>query len=351
VLALLGLGLVLQASHASTILAPADFAVELRRELLLRVLALGVLLGAMRLGPSRVRHLIPLGVAGSLLLLILIWVPGLGVSVNGARRWLDLGVSVQPSDLARIAVVLWVADRCVRLGPKVREWRAGVLPMLMVVAVFVVTIVIQPDLGGSLLLLVCALATMWVGGVGLGTVGMPLVLAGTLGVAAGGTFLPYVRRRLGMWLGGVENEQVSDSVDALANAGWVGEGLTHGELRNAGFKYMDSDFVYALVGEELGLLGLLAVLGLLLAFLWYALRMVLALRDRFDAVAVFGLCIGIAFQALVHIQVSAGMAPPKGMTLPFLSAGGTSLLVSCLAAGLALGAVRSQTPHAASGTE
>jgi cell division protein FtsW len=104
--------------------------------------------------------------------------------------------------------------------------------------------------------------------------------------------------------------------------------------------YQDSDYIFSLLGEELGFLGLALVVGMMFAFLWFALRLVLSIRDRFAALSAFGLLMGVAVQAMIHMQVVTGLAPPKGMSFPFLSDGGTSLLVSALAVGLALGAAR-----------
>lgn len=340
VLCLMGVGFLLQVSHASTTLSPEAFRSELVVEIGVRAVGLGVLFVAWWLGPDRLRpYLAPL-LLGALLLLLLVWMPGVGRSVNGASRWIDVGLSVQPSELARIALVLWIADRCVRAGPKLSSFTRGVLPILAVSVAFFLCVVLQPDLGAAVLLLIGALATMWIGGVAFSSVGLPLVLGVGTAVALAARFLPYVKSRLDMWMGDAHNEQVSDSIAALANSGDLGLGFAGGELRNRGFNYMDSDFVFALVGEEFGLAGMLLVLGLYAAFLWHALRLVLALPQRFGAVAAFGLCVTVAFQALVHVQVASGMAPPKGMTLPFLSAGGTSFVVSSLAIGLALGAAR-----------
>jgi cell division protein FtsW len=126
----------------------------------------------------------------------------------------------------------------------------------------------------------------------------------------------------------------------MSKGGALGEGLTLGVSRNAGVPYLESDCVFGLVGEELGLVGMLVVIGLLLAFLWYASRLVLSVKNRYEALVSFGLLVSVALQAMLHVQVVAGLAPPKGMTLPFISDGGTSLLVSSLAVGLALGAAR-----------
>ena len=118
---------------------------------------------------------------------------------------------------------------------------------------------------------------------------------------------------------------------------------TFSASRNDGVPYLESDYVFGLVGEELGLLGMWLVLALLVAFLWFSLRLVLSVPDRYQALAAFGLLVSVGLQAMLHVQVVAGLAPPKGMTLPFVSDGGTSLIVSSLAVGLALGAARRST--------
>ena len=112
--------------------------------------------------------------------------------------------------------------------------------------------------------------------------------------------------------------------------------------RNHGVPYQDSDYVFALIGEELGLFGMLVCLGLILAMVWFSMRFVLSLPDRFAALSSFGLLLSVGVQAMIHMGVVTGLAPPKGMNLPFISDGGTSLLISTLAVGLALGAARTR---------
>jgi cell division protein FtsW len=134
-------------------------------------------------------------------------------------------------------------------------------------------------------------------------------------------------------------------MQADARGGLLGVGYGRGLYRNSGVPYQDSDYVFALVGEELGLLGVALTLGLFLALAWYSLRLVLSIPDRFGALAAFGLLLSVCVQAMVHLQVVVGLAPPKGMTLPFVSDGGTSLFISSLAVGLALGAARAGGDH------
>jgi cell division protein FtsW len=285
-------------------------------------------------------HLIVLAAA----MLVLVFVEPFRAERNGACRWIELPLGTrltfQPSELARIVIVLWVADRCVKLGHRVHDIRRGVLPMLMLTLVFFTLVLVETDLGSSMLLLICALSTMWVGGARMLPVGASLVAIGGGVITAAGVFVPYMRNRIAMWFGQVDNGQVSGTLEALSSGDFLGAGFARGAFRNDGVPYLESDYVFALVGEELGVAGMWIVLGCWLAFLWFALRLVLSLRERYEALATFGLLLSVVLQAMVHVQVVSGLAPPKGMTLPFLSDGGTSLIVSSFAVGLALGAAR-----------
>ena len=341
VCALMGLGLLVQASHAATTRGPEEFLGEVSSQMIFRLVAVTTMLVMFRIGPNRLRPFVPHLVAACGVLLVLCFIQPFAVFRNGSHRWVSLGVvSFQPSELARIAIVLWVADRCVRLGHLVFHMRRGVLPMLFLALVFFFLILVETDLGGSMLLLICVLSTMWVGGARLLPVGAVMVGVGGGAIALSTLWVPYIRERIAMFLGQVQNEQVINTFEALSSGGPLGAGYTQGAFRNDGVPYLESDYVFALVGEEWGLFGMWLVLGLYCAFLWFSLRLVLSLRDRYQALVAFGLLLSVSLQAMIHIQVVSGLAPPKGMTLPFLSDGGTSLVVSSLAVGIALGAAR-----------
>jgi cell division protein FtsW len=223
--------------------------------------------------------------------------------------------------------------------------------MLRLGLVFFLLILCETDLGGALLFLLCFLATMWVGGARPIHVYGPLFGVGGVAFLAVITFVGYIRNRIEMWLGSTANDQVVRSGEAIASGDFFGVGLGHGLFRNARVPYLESDYVFALTGEELGLFGMLVVLALFLSFLWFALRYVLSIRERYEALCAFGLLLSVGLQAMVHAQVVTGLAPPKGMPLPFLSHGGTSLVVSSLAVGLALGAAfaKKNTPSTPEG--
>jgi cell division protein FtsW len=342
-LALIALGLLVQVSHAATIATPTaggGFWSELLSQTRFRMGGLVLLLVAARLGPAGLRSFVPALTVIALLMLIAVYVPGLGEQRNGSHRWLGvLGHTFQPSEFARIVIVLWLADRCVRLGPLVRDLRRGIAPMLALVLGCFALIAAETDLGGAILFLICALATMWVGGARFSHVVGSLCAFGLGGLSLCMALVPYIRQRMENFLGYSSNAQMESSLAAIGTGDLAGIGLGLGDARNAGVPYLDSDLVFAQVGEELGLFGLLLLAGLYLALAWYALRLVLSIPDRYQALAAFGLMLSVALQAMLHMQVVSGLAPPKGMTLPLVSDGGTSLLVSCLAVGLALGTV------------
>lgn len=348
VLALMALGFLLQASHAATTLPPEAYQDELLRMLRFRGLALIMLVLAYRTGPVGVARHVPWLTGLMVVMLLLVYLPAVNAAVNGSRRWLHVplvGLTVQPSELARVVAVLWVALRIQRLGGEVEDARTGYLPMFLFGMVCFSLILLEPDVGGALLFLLCFMSTMWVGGA------RPTHLAGSGAVVGLGALafcavaFSHAQERIAVWLGHASNEQVTRAAEAMASGGLGGNGLTHGLFRNVNLQYMQTDYALSLVGEELGLLGVLVVLGLLLAYAVFSFRLVASLRDRYLALTAFGLLVSVAFQAMLHVQVVTGLAPPKGMTLPFVSEGGSALLASSLAVGLALGAARpTRTP-------
>jgi len=352
VLALLALGLVVQASHAATTTSPETFWSVLWSQVFFRVAAIVALLVGARIGPEGLRRHIPALTVISGAMLLLVFVPGFADPRNGAHRWLSipvLGLSFQPSEVARIVMVLWAADRCIRLGDGIQDLWKGAIPMLAVGLVFFAMILVETDLGGAILFLVCFLATMWVGGARLRQISGP-VLAFAGGAAAFVILcVSYIRHRVAMWLGNASNHQVDRTADAIASGDWFGVGLGQGLWRNARVPYLESDYVLAQVGEEFGLFGIYIVIGLLVSFVWLAARITLSIRDRYSALCAFGLLLSVALQAMIHAQVVTALAPPKGMPLPFVSHGGTALVVSSLAIGLALGATRRENVHRRAG--
>lgn len=351
VLGLIGIGFLLQVSHAATTVPRANLAGELRELAVFRGVGLALLMGAWFVGPQRLARFVPALTVLIMAALVAVYLPILGAPRNGAHRWIEVpGVpfGIQPSEFARVLLVLWVARRCALLGPRIGELRTGFAPTVALGLAAFTLVFLEPDLGGSILILMCYGATLFVGGARLNHVTLAVTSLGGAALLFGLTQFGHIRERFAVWTGEATNDQVRRSAEAMASGDWFGVGLGQGLFRNANLQYMQTDYALALVGEEFGLFGVLLVVGLFAAFAWHALRLVLAVEDRFSALTAFGLTVSVAFQAMLHLQVVTGLAPPKGMALPFLSDGGSALLASCLAVGLALGASRSVPAPASS---
>jgi cell division protein FtsW len=341
VLALSGIGMVLQLSHASTTMAPEGFWHSTLMQLVLRIGSLGALLVGLQLGPQGLRRWLGPLFALSIVMLALCYVPGVGVSVNGARRWIELGFTkFQPSELARIVGLLWLADRVSAIRPPVRMLGPELRPLLGIGALVFGLILLETDTGGALLFLVCWSLLLVVGLGQVRRVVGPFAALGLVGAAAAFALSPYVRKRFGDWFDPSGNPQVQDAMRALASGDAFGAGVGQGLWRNARTPHLESDYIYAMLGEEMGLFGMLLVAGLFAMLLFLGLRYALCIKDRYAALAGFGLLLSVVVQAMIHMQVAVQLAPPKGMTLPFLSHGGTALLASSFAMGVVLGAAR-----------
>ena len=296
---MMALGLVMQVSHAATTMPLDAFREEVVNLVVMRGLAVLVLLGAWWVGLARLRPIVPALAAIGLVLLLLVFVPGIAEAVNGSRRWIQipgLPFTIQPSEIARVLAILWLARRCVDLGDRVSGLR-GYVPTVLAGMVVALLIIIEPDVGSTLLFGVAWMATMWVGGFEGRHLAVSAVGGVSLVVLGAASVLGYVRDRLSVWLGEASNDQVARAAEAMASGGFFGQGFGQGGFRNAGLQYMQTDYVCSLVGEELGLFGVLVLVGLWAAFVWNGLRLVRTVKDRFAALAAFGLTVGVILGA------------------------------------------------------
>ncbi|MAE46457.1 MAG: hypothetical protein CMJ86_06135 [Planctomycetes bacterium] len=345
-LAMMGLGLIMQVSHAATTLPMAAFREELVNLVVMRGMAVLALLGAWWIGLARLRPMIPALAVIAVVLLLLVFVPGFAVAINGSRRWIQipgLSFTIQPSEVARVLAILWLARRCVDLGDRVSDGLRGYLPTLVAGLVVTILILLEPDVGSTLLFGVAWMATMWVGGFQGRHLAVSAVSCACAILLGAASVLGYVRDRLAVFFGEASNDQVARAAEAMASGNFFGQGLGQGGFRNASLQYMQTDYVCSLVGEELGLFGVLVLVGLWAGFIWNGLRLVRTVKDRFAALAAFGLTVGVTTQAMIHLAVVTQLSPPKGMALPLISDGGSALLATCLAIGLVLGAARGES--------
>ena len=278
-------------------------------------------------------------VAGVLLVLVL--VPPLGQAINGTRRWIRLGpVSFQPAELAKLALVVYLAAFLARRRDALGDFRRGLLPPLAVAGVLAALVLAQPDLGSSLTLVALTFALLFLAG---GRVRhLALVLAPALPLLAVAVWAaPYRIRRVTPFLDPWSDPrgsgfQIIQSWLAFGNGGLLGQGIGGSQQKLFYLPEAHTDFIFAIVGEELGLVGALAIVGLFVVLAWRGLRIGLRAPDPFGAYLALGITVLIATQAVVNLGVVTGLLPTKGLPLPFISFGGSALLVTMLATGVLL---------------
>jgi len=279
-----------------------------------------------------------LGLAAAGMFVVL--VPGIGVNVNGASRWIDLpaGLRVQPSEFVKLAMILYVADLLARRATHVREWRVSIRPVIVVFLGFAALLMLQPNLGTTIVLAAIVLVMLLVGGVAL----RPLAVIGAV-LAAGATWFAlregYRSRRitafLDPWADPLNTgHQTIQSQVAFANGGVFGAGIGRGRAQWGFLPEAHTDFIYSIIGEEMGLVGSLAVIVLVVAIAVLGVRVAMRAPDRFGMLLATGITTWIVVQSFINIGACVGALPITGVPLPFISAGGSSLVFTMAAAGI-----------------
>jgi len=276
---------------------------------------------------------------GSAALLVVVLLPQFGTEVNGARRWLRWGGwSFQPSELAKLAVICYLASYAARHDARVRDFWRGLLPPVLISGAVVMLVLAQPDLGTAAVIAALTMVLLFVGRAKLVHLG-GLILAAAPVLAVLIAASPYRRQRVLAFLNPWEDAQASgfqivQSFLAMGSGGWWGLGL--GESRQKLFFLPEphTDFIYSVIGEELGLVGCLIVLALFALLIWRGLLIASRAEEPFIRYLAVGLTAMIGLQALLHMAVVTGLLPTKGLTLPLLSYGGSSLVVDLAAVGM-----------------
>ena len=318
-----------------------DALLEVKKQLI------GVGLGAfLMLLTSRIPYsfwqkprVVMLALTGSFALLVLVLIPGIGVYVNGSRRWLNIaGLSFQPSELAKIASVMYLASTLsFRLKQVERLW-TGILPLLVVPAAMFLLILQQPNLSTAGSIMIVAVLMMLLAGAKW----KHLSLMGVVGLAVGFAYAwvePYRRERLLSFRDPFaqmsdEGYQLSQSLIAIGSGGLFGRGLGQGRQKFSYLPYPESDFIFAIIGEDFGLFGCCVVILLFVAFAIAGMRIALNCQDRYGCLLAAGITAMISVQAFINIGVVVGILPTTGLPLPFFSAGGTSISLLMAAVGI-----------------
>ena len=284
-------------------------------------------------------RVVMLALTGSFALLVLVLIPGIGVYVNGSRRWLNIaGMSFQPSELAKIASVMYLASTLsFRLKQVERLW-TGILPLLVIPAAMFLLILQQPNLSTAGSIMIVAILMMMLAGAKW----KHLSLMGVVGLAVGFAYAwvePYRRERLLSFRNPFaqmsdEGYQLSQSLIAIGSGGLFGRGLGQGRQKFSYLPYPESDFIFAIIGEDFGLFGCCVVILLFVAFAVAGMRIALNCQDRYGCLLAAGITAMISVQAFINIGVVVGILPTTGLPLPFFSAGGTSIALLMAAVGI-----------------
>jgi cell division protein FtsW len=309
---------------------------------------------AMRLSPRAYRVLAyPILILG-LVALCAVLVPGIGFGVYGARRWIDIGpLQLQPSELAKVGVLLWGADLLARkqqLGT-LRRARHLFLPLVPGFAVVAGLVMLEPDLGTTCCFMLILLGLLWM-------IGMPARYFGVLvavvigGILALAFAAPYRWERIMTYLHPFQDAQGSgfhtvEGLYALASGGIFGVGLGQGTSKYGWVPNANSDYVFAIIGEELGLLGCLAVLVLFGMLAYTGMRVARRSADPFVRLVTGAATVWLCGQAVINVGYVTGLLPVTGIPLPFISAGGTSLLASFFVLGMLVSFARHEAPAVA----
>ena len=277
----------------------------------------------------------------SFVLLVLVAIPGIGRMINGSRRWLRLGpISFQPSEIAKYATVLFLARALSAPRRDVRRLFTGLLPLFAIPGVFFFLILLQPNLStaGSIVIVSGVMVMM------AGACWLHLVLLGGGGVVLGAFYAlseDYRRARLMSFRNPFaymsdEGYQLSQSLLAFGSGGLFGMGIGRGRQKYAFMPYPESDFIFAVVGEDMGFVGCVAVLILFFLFVFFGMRVALRAKDRFGTLLAAGITAMIGVQCVLNVAVVIGLVPTTGLPLPFFSSGGTSISIIMGAVGVLL---------------
>jgi cell division protein FtsW len=313
----------------------------LKRQGIYAVLGFAAMAVAMRIDYGFWRKAAVPVLLGCLVLLVLVLIPGIGGSAGGSSRWLRLpGFSFQPSEMAKIAFIMYMAYSLDKKQDKVRFFSSGFLPYMVVLAVMLLLLLKQPDLGSSLTLGAVAMVMLFAAGTRLTYIISMIVLALPFLYYAV-MHVDYRRRRIMAFLNPWEDPmntgfQIIQSWIAVGTGGIFGQGLGEGKQKLFFLPEAHTDFIFSVVGEELGFIGVMVIAAMFFLLVHRGIRVALYAEDNFGRSLAFGISSLIGLEAFVNMAVVTGIFPTKGLALPFVSYGGSSLIITLFAVGILL---------------
>ncbi len=283
-------------------------------------------------------------IGGTFLLLALVFVPGLGMESYGAKRWVSLlGFSIQPSEIAKFALVIFTAGYMSDHHDKVKTFK-GLLPVLIVGGLMCILIMLEPSMSVTMCIAFVTLFMLIIGGMSKKHTLMFSIPAGAM-VPLLIVLEPYRLKRLlafiDPWASPQgEGFQLIQSLYSLGDGGWFGVGLFNSRQKYLFLPFAESDFILSIIGEEIGFVGTTLLMAVFFLLVYRLIKIALSAKDRFGAMLVSGVAFIIAVQTLLNIAVVTGSIPPTGLPLPFISSGGTSVMVFMAGIGICLNVLR-----------
>lgn len=284
----------------------------------------------------------------SILLLILVLIPGIGTVRNGSRSWFGIGsFGIQPSEFAKLALILFTAKYLIKNEKEISSFWKGTFPILGITIFIFGLIMLQPDFGTGVILVMSIIGLLFVGGVNFKFF-LKAGLVGVIGIVGLIAIAPYRLKRILSFLNPWSDPlgsgfQIIQSLYAIGPGGLFGQGFLHSRQKHFYLPEPQTDFIFAIISEEFGFLGVVIVAGLFLTIIYRGIKIAKECDDLFKKYLAFGITFGLAFQAILNLMVVVGLIPVTGVTLPFLSYGGSSLLMTLLSQGIVLAISREKT--------
>jgi cell division protein FtsW len=312
----------------------------LKRQGLFAVLGFGIMLGVMQIDYHFWKKMAVPALLLCLVLLVMVLIPGIGGKAGGSSRWIKLpGFNLQPSEMAKLALIMYMAYSLDKKQDKVKSFAVGIVPHMVVLALLIGCLALQPDLGGALTLFAVAFTMLFAAGTRLSHIFSMILLATPLlmyKLSRG-----YHKGRMEAWTNPWSDPegkgfQIIQSWLALGTGGLFGQGLGQGKQKLFYLPEAHTDFILSVVGEELGFLGVIVIIGMFFLLVQRAMRISVAAPDTFGRFLALGIAVLFGIEATVNMGVVTGLLPTKGLALPFISYGGSSLLISLFAVGILL---------------
>ncbi len=342
-LLLSGIGIIMVYS-ASAIISLEEYSSHyffLKKQLLAFAIGLVLMIFAMYFDYNKYRRFSVLFLGVSLALLILVFIPPLGISKNGAMRWIRISsLQFQPSELMKFSLILYVAGYISKKREKINDFMKGILPLSIVVGIFILMLMKQPDFGTVMTIITVIVILLFIGGMSY------KYLIGAFAVVVPAAIIaivsePYRLKRITTFLNPWENPlssgfQIIQSMYAFGRGGIFGLGFGEGRGKLFYLPAPYNDFILSVIGEEIGLVGVLTVVTLFFIFIYRGFKVAMNTNDMFGLLLCVGIVSVIGIQGLINIAVSLGMLPTKGIPLPFISFGGSSMITTMFLTGVIL---------------